>query len=133
MVREWQVEAARRVSVVLHNAKGPLHPSDSNEQRDGEIEEAVSLAASVVDQLLDLDVDVELITHTDRVPFGRGPGHRWRILTVLALLDFVDHAPLSALDDVSGARRILVTRDGEGDPATQAYDRVFEVGAKAAA
>ena len=133
MVREWQVEAARRVSVVLHNAKGPLGPSDSAPRRDEELEDAVSLAASVIDHLLNLDVDVELITHTDRVPFGRGPAHRWRILTALALLDFVDDAPLGDLDDVSGARRILVIRAGARDPAIQTYDRVFDVGAEAAA
>lgn len=120
MVREWEVESARRVSVVLNNLKtSQTHPDD--------IEEAVSMAASIADRLLDEHVEVELITHTDRVPFARGAQHRWRILTVLALLEFVEVDAASSLEGPAGARRLLVTHSATQANAGDGFDRVFDI------
>lgn len=120
MVREWEVESARRVSLVLNNLR-------SGETDDDGIEATVSLAASIADRLLDEHVEVELITHTDRVPFARGPQQRWRILTVLALLEFIDAGSAASLEGVAGARRLLVTHSATKAGAGNGFDRVFDV------
>ncbi len=126
MVREWEVESSRGVSVVLNNVR-------SADTDDEELEEAVSLAASICDRLLDEQIEVELVTHTDRVPFGRGSSHRWRILTALALLDFVNESAAAGLDGPPGAQRLLVTPTRTRKAAGNGFDRVFDVGSRAAA
>ncbi len=120
MVREWEVESARRVSVVLNNLR-------TDDTQDDELEQAVSLAASIADRLLDELVEVELITHTDRVPFARGSQQRWRILTVLALLEFVPADGAVSLEGPAGARRLLVTHEATKAAAGNGFDRVFDV------
>ena len=125
MVREYETESNRRVTVYLNNVREP--GGDGGEAYDAELERAVSLAASVLDRLLDLDVEVELWTHTERVLAGRGDAQRWRLLTVLALLSHVPPAEAAPLPDAPG-ERLLVTHSLSRGAAGGGFDRVFEVG-----
>ncbi len=149
MVRQYETESSRRVSLFLNNVReeepgdeegevrpppgppSPLRRPDENETPyDRELERTVSLAASLADRLLDLDVEVELLTRTDHVGPGRGDAQRWRILATLAMLEFVpatDARPLSA--SAQAAERVLVTHLRSQPARDGGFDRVFEVGA----
>jgi len=130
MVREYETESTRRVTLYLNNvceeAGGP------SETYDDELERMVSLAASVADRLLDLDVEVELCTHTEQVPPGRGEAQRWRLLSALAVLDFIPPAEMSPLVEGNG-QRMLVTHWRSRGRSGGGFDRVFEVGREAPA
>jgi uncharacterized protein (DUF58 family) len=80
MVRELEAEAATDTRIVLVG----------DGRRDAErLEAAMTEAASLATHLLDAGAAVELIGPGVHVPFGRGRGHRRRVLTALALYEAV--------------------------------------------
>lgn len=137
IIREWEVESARRVTLVLNNLRADPPPAShaglaANADRaayDDELEDAVSAAASVADRLLDDDIEVSLVTHTEEVGFGRGPDQRWRILRALALIEFVPPERAVDLAEDPCAERILVTHAATPPPAATRWDQVIRVGA----
>ena len=89
---ERAADRGRRLSIQLDNAVGRLvDPADILA-----FERLVSRAATAAHHCLKSDYEVELITRSGLVPFGRGGLHRRRILEHLALLETVpkQRAPL---------------------------------------
>jgi uncharacterized protein (DUF58 family) len=80
---EREAERGRRVSIVFDNAVG--EPADSAAER--RFERLVSEAASAAVHHLEHGYDVQLVTREEVVPFGRGRGHRLRLLETLALIE----------------------------------------------
>lgn len=82
---ERAADRGRRLSIQLDNAVGKLTDTDDAAR----FERMVSRAATVAHHCLRNDYEVELITRSGLVPFGRGGLHRRRILEHLALLETV--------------------------------------------
>ena len=82
---ERAADRGRRLSIQLDNAVGEL----SDELKSLEFERLVSRAATAAHFSLTSDFEVELITRSGFIPFGRGALHRRRILEHLALLEAV--------------------------------------------
>ena len=86
---EREAETGERLSIVLDNGVGELD-SDSREEA---FEQLVSEAATAAHYYLERDYEVELVTRNEVVGFGRGRGHRRKILEALALLPAVERYP----------------------------------------
>jgi len=82
---EREAETGERLSIVLDNAVGQL---DSTAEEEA-FERLVSDAATAGHYYLERDYEVELVTRNEVVGFGRGLGHRRRILETLALVPVV--------------------------------------------
>ena len=82
---ERAADRGRRLSIQLDNAVGRL--TDPEEAL--RFERLVSRGATAAHHCLKNDYEVELITYSGLVPFGRGGLHRRRILEHLALLETV--------------------------------------------
>lgn len=86
---EREAETGQRVSIVLDNAVGELTSGAQEEA----FESLVSEAATAANYYLERDHEVELVTRNELVGFGRGRGHRRKILETLALLPTVATRP----------------------------------------
>ena len=89
---ERAADRGQRLSIQLDNAVGRLDDPEDVLR----FERLVSRAATAADHCLKSDYEVELITRSGLVPYGRGGFHRRRILEHLALLETVaeQRAPL---------------------------------------
>lgn len=98
---EREAETGERLSIVLDNAVGKLETAAVEEA----FELLVSDAATAAHHYLERDCEVELVTRNEVVGFGRGRGHRRRILEALALLPAVARQPhpLSGSDPAAPA------------------------------
>jgi len=87
IVREFEDRSGHRVTIVLDNRlllkKSYLSAAD-------EVEDAISRAAFLAEDLLRKDMEVMLIHRSGQVPFGAGPDHLGVILRHLALLPYAD-------------------------------------------
>jgi len=86
---EREAETGERLSIVLDNAVGEL---DSDSRKEA-FELLVSEAATAAHYYLERDYEVELVTRNEVVGFGRGRGHRRRVLEALALVPAVALRP----------------------------------------
>jgi uncharacterized protein (DUF58 family) len=86
---EREAETGERLSIVLDNAVGQL----DSESREEAFEALVSEAATAAHYYLERDYEVELVTRNEVIGFGRGRGHRRRILEALALVPAVAIQP----------------------------------------
>jgi uncharacterized protein (DUF58 family) len=82
LLREFESDERRRSTVVLDN-RLPAEASRAARER---LEEAVVLAASLVEYLVRQGHEVELVTASGRVPFSAGPPQATRCHRALALL-----------------------------------------------
>ena len=82
---ERAADRGRRLSIQLDNAVGKLTEPEEALR----FERLVSRGATAAHHCLKNDYEVELITYSGLVPFGRGGLHRRRILEHLALLETV--------------------------------------------
>ena len=80
---EKEAERGQRVSIVLDNGVGSITAGNQEER----FERSVSEAATAANFFLERGYEAELITRESVVGFGRGPGHRRRILEALALIE----------------------------------------------
>ena len=80
---EREAEKGQRVTVELDNAVGDLGGPDE----EAHFERLVSEAATAAAQYLEQDFEVELVTRSGVIPFGRGRHQRRRILEFLALIE----------------------------------------------
>jgi uncharacterized protein (DUF58 family) len=85
---EREAERGQRVSIQFDNAVGELADPDARER----FERLVSEAATAVHHFIEQAWEVELITRGEVIGFGRGRGHRYRMLEALALVGPVAHA-----------------------------------------
>ncbi|HWM87015.1 MAG TPA: DUF58 domain-containing protein [Kofleriaceae bacterium] len=83
LLREMEEEAQRRVVIELDNAVSD--PGDEAAQ--GALEDAVSMAASLVVTYLRRGYAVRLLARGLEVPWSAGPSHEHRLLRALALLE----------------------------------------------
>ena len=79
---EREAERGKRVSIVFDNAVGELADSAAERRFDRLVSEAASSAV----HHLERGFDVQLVTRDEVIPFGRGRGHRLRLLEALALI-----------------------------------------------
>ena len=107
---EREAETGERLSIVLDNAVGKLDTSTMEEA----FELLVSDAATAAHHYLERDCEVELVTRNEVVGFGRGRGHRRRILEALALLSAVARQPYP-LSGSDPAAPVLTLEMGEWD------------------
>jgi uncharacterized protein (DUF58 family) len=88
MVREYEAEERRRMSVAIDNRAADLMDGDLRL----DFERAVVLAASVAEALVRRGWEVELLTASGRVGFGAGEAHLLRMKRTLAMLELLDAA-----------------------------------------
>lgn len=86
MVREYESEERRRASIILDNRISSDQPDDETRHR---FEQAIVLAASVIQWLVNRGHEVELRTASGIVGFGFGAPHITRCHRALAMLDLV--------------------------------------------
>lgn len=133
MVREYEAEERRRMSVALDNRAADLMDGDLRL----DFERAVVLAASVAETLVRRGWEVELLTASGRVGFDAGEAHLLRMKRTLAMLELLDaaqhRAPAASTDPFApmvaigwagaagsaGARLLLSTVTAQG-PLTDA-------------
>jgi len=82
MVREFEKEEKKKVTLLLNNAITPPIPADCYES----FEQAVIYAASLANHLIGREFQVQLETASGRVPFGVGLSHLFRVMRALALI-----------------------------------------------
>lgn len=80
---EREAEKGQRVTVELDNAVGELRTPEE----EASFEQLVSQAATAAAHYLEQDFEVELVTRSEIVPFGRGRRQRCRVLESLALIE----------------------------------------------
>lgn len=87
IVREFEDRSGRRVAIVLDNRlilkRSYLSAAD-------EVEDAISRAAFLAEDLLRKGLQVSIIHRSGRVPFGAGPEQLGIILRHLALMSYAD-------------------------------------------
>ena len=106
---ERAADTGRRLSIQLDNAVGDLaDPEDILR-----FERLVSRAATATHHCLKSDYEVELITRSGLVPFGRGGFHRRRILEHLALLETVPRQRDPLVDSNLEAPRLRLHMESE--------------------
>lgn len=117
MVREYEDEAARRVTLFLDNGLPGGEACADELAKDG-LERAISVAASLAADFLERGYAVRVVTRGEATPahaqWLQGPHHLVRLLRVLALLPAVaEDTPFAALDRGDpGADPILIQRRG---------------------
>ncbi len=111
MVREYEDESARRVSIFLDHALPGGEACADADAREG-MERAISVAASLAADYLERGYAVRVVTRGEALPWLQGPAQLPRLLRALALLEAVDEkAPWAARPDAI-AEPILVMRRG---------------------
>jgi len=83
MVREFEKEEKKKITLFLNNAIKPGAPPSCIEA----FEQAVVYCASIAKYLIDRAYQVQLITGSGRVPFGLGITHLHRIMRALAIIE----------------------------------------------
>jgi len=112
MIKEFEDEQKRRVSVVFENTGNP------KEDYDELFELLVSQTASLANYFIRQGWQTELITLSDQVPFGQGNGQLKKILDLLALIGPVAmdsrdaQHQISRILPVDGSRVVWVNRKG---------------------
>jgi uncharacterized protein (DUF58 family) len=110
MVREYEDEAARRVSLFLDNALPGGEACTDEAQKDG-LERAVSMAASLAVDYLERGYAVRLVTRTEALPWLSGAAHIPRLLRALALLPAAtEEAPFAAKPEGTVDPVLVVSR-----------------------
>jgi uncharacterized protein (DUF58 family) len=111
MVREYEDETARRVSIFLDNSLPDGEACADEDAREG-LERAVSVAASLAADYLERGYAVRVVTRGEAVPWLQGSGQLPRLLRALALLPATTpDAPFAARPD-GVADPIFVVRRG---------------------
>src|SRR5690606_20188009 len=85
MVREYEQEAQRRVTLMVDNAL----PEGADGKLQDALEDAVSLAASLATAYIGAGYSVRLVCRGTQLPFAAGEPQLLRILRALALLETV--------------------------------------------
>jgi uncharacterized protein (DUF58 family) len=111
MVREYEDEAARRVTIFLDNGLPDGERCADELAKDG-LERAVSVTASLCADFLERGYSVRLVTRGELVPWLQGPTQLMRLLRVLALLPAVPEDTPFAMKPDGHADPIVVTRRG---------------------
>ena len=106
---ERAADRGRRLSIQLDNAVGRLTDLEDSLR----FERLVSRAATAAHHCLKSDYEVELITRSGLVPFGRGGLHRRRILEHLALLEAVPKQRAPLLGSELTAPRLRLSLESE--------------------
>lgn len=106
---EREAEKGRRVSILFDNTA----PDIRDPAGDKRFERLVSEAATAVDHFVEQGFEVELITRGDVLGFGRGHGHRRRLLETLALISQVSRRsgrdlPLMSSDPEASVMRFAI-------------------------
>jgi uncharacterized protein (DUF58 family) len=124
MVREYEDEAAQRVSLFVDNAITGGEACTDEAQREG-LERTISMAASLAADYLERGYAVRLIARGEAVPWCQGPAQLPRLLRTLALL------PAATLEvPFSGAAEgsvdpVLVVARGKA-PGRRTFGQVIE-------
>ena len=107
---EREAETGERLSIVLDNAVGEL---DSDFRKEA-FELLVSEAATAAHYYLERDYEVELVTRNEVVGFGRGRGHRRKVLEALALVPAIalQPYPLTGSDPATPALTLDMVERG---------------------
>lgn len=94
MVREFEKEEKKKVTIVLDNH----FPGEIPASHYDYFEKGVVYAASLAKYLVDREFQVQLVTASGRVPFGMGLSHLYRVLRALAMVQLEKKAqgPLPA-------------------------------------
>ena len=100
--QERETEETLRLSILLDNGVG----SFDTEREAERFERLVSEAATAAWDHLDRGFEVELVTRTRRIPFGRGRRHRDELMTELALVTCEPSARTPLLPGDAGARQL---------------------------
>jgi len=111
--QERESEETLRLSILLENGVGRFAGEAESER----FERLVSEAATAAWDYLERGYEVELVTRSRRIGFGKGARHRAAILTELALVDAApaSRAPLVGGD--SGALQLRLGLGGEEEAA----------------
>lgn len=95
MMREFEKEEKRRVSIILNNSV--KKKEELTQQLIEDFERAVIFAASFARFLLEQDYTVQLLTASGKVSFGIGQSHLHRLLRALALIELTTEPPKTSL------------------------------------
>jgi uncharacterized protein (DUF58 family) len=95
-----ETDETLRLSILLDNGCGRF----VSEEEANRFERLVSEAATAAWDHLDRGFEVELVTRSRRIPFGRGGRHRAELLTELALVEAVPRGRGTLLPGDAGAR-----------------------------
>jgi len=106
--QERESDETLRLSILLDNGCGRF----ASEEEANRFERLVSEAATAAWDHLDRGFEVELVTRSRRIPFGRGARHRAEVLTELALVEPAPRGRQALLPGDAGARLL---RLGLGD------------------
>lgn len=82
LVREFEEEAQRRISLLIDNALPPV----PGERERLALEDAIRTCAALAKSYTSRHYSIQLVARETRVPFGQGTAHLHRILRTLALL-----------------------------------------------
>jgi uncharacterized protein (DUF58 family) len=121
MVREYEDESARRVSIFLDNSLPGGEGCADEAARDG-LERAVSVAASLAADYLERGYAVRVIARGESLPWLQGPAQLPRLLRALALLPATPEETAFAARPDGVADPIVVVRRG----ARAGFGRVIE-------
>lgn len=95
MVREFEKEEKKRVSIIINNHISDIRSVD--QQLREYFERAIIIGASIAKLLLDNGYNVQVITASGKIPFGMGTSHIHRIMRALALLELTEEPPKVSL------------------------------------
>ncbi len=126
MVREFEKEEKKKVTLCLNNSLAAPAPQDCYEA----FERAVIYTASISKFLIEREYQVQLVTDSGRVPYGMGLAHLYRILRALAMIQIVErekHTPgLPVMD--ADSTNVVIHFDRRHKPLQQpGYAQVIDV------
>jgi uncharacterized protein (DUF58 family) len=111
MVREYEDESARRLTILLDNGLPGGATCEDARALDG-LERAISLAGSLAADYLERGYSVRLVTRSDVVQWLAGPHQLARLLRLLALLEPAPEGQPFAAPPDGSVEPILVVRRG---------------------
>ena len=127
MLREFEKEEKKKITLFLDNEVGESIPSEFHE----EFEKAVIYTASLAKYLIDLEFQVQLVTGSGRVPFGLGLAHLYRILRALAIIQLQEKTreQKPALPTIDAGSTNVVIEYNKGAPSRRqpSYAQVIDV------
>ena len=133
MTKEFEEERRKKIAVIL-DLSSPSKKMPLNFYQD--VEQAVSLAASYITHFIKNDLQLQLITPTQRSPFDRGQRHLFRLLRMLALLQPTNgHSRQSLMRSIQQLHRkdvmkLLISVNEPGNIARSDFAKVVTVNSR---
>jgi uncharacterized protein (DUF58 family) len=108
LVREYEDESQRRITLLIDNAL-PKTRGDDEEQA---LEDAISLCASLAQAYLERGYSLRLVARGQLLPFASGEMQTQRVLRALALMPTVDEDLAFSAQVAPRSEAVLVVPKG---------------------